>query len=137
METYDLVYCAGGVLWREANDGREVLLVQSRDNKDWKFPKGHVDDTDPRWDAAALREVREETGYDAAILDFAGFTKYPVGARMKVVLYWHMQPLGDFAFTESDEIEHCEWLSIPAAMARLTFDLDRDFLRRFLRDGEI
>jgi len=124
----DIVYCAGGIVWREAARGREVLLILSRDDQAWKFPKGHIDDEDATWDAAAQREVKEETGYDTTITDFAGFRKYPVKNRLKVVLYWHMMPVGEPNFEPSDEIERCEWLTVREAVDRLTFLNDKQLL---------
>jgi 8-oxo-dGTP pyrophosphatase MutT (NUDIX family) len=133
-----LVYCAGGLVWRDGEQGREVLLILSRDDQAWKFPKGHIDETDPGWDAAALREVREETGYVAEIIGFAGYISYPVvgrrGTAIKVVLYWHMTPVSAWAFMDSDEIEHCEWLPVRAALDRLTFLNDKQFLLKFITD---
>jgi 8-oxo-dGTP pyrophosphatase MutT (NUDIX family) len=130
MINQDIIYCAGGLLWRETRRGREVLLIQSRRDRYWKFPKGHIDNGEG-WDAAAQREVWEETGYETAILDFAGFTKYLVNDKPKVVFYWHMEPLGESNFEPTDEIESCEWLAIPEAVDRLTFLNDKRFLLKF------
>ncbi|MEO6725200.1 MAG: NUDIX domain-containing protein [Blastocatellia bacterium] len=130
--TQDIVYCAGGIVWRETERGREVLLILSRDDRAWKFPKGHIDADDPSWDYAAQREVKEETGYDTVITDFAGFRKYPVKGRLgmvlKVVLYWHLAPVGEQDFVPSDEIEHCEWFTLREAVDRLTFLNDKQLL---------
>lgn len=41
-------------------------------------------------EAAALREVREETGYDAKLGEFAGSLSYTTATGMKVVLFWLM-----------------------------------------------
>src|SRR5215510_3940851 len=120
-----LVYCAGGIVWRKSGRGREVLLVLSREDGAWKFPKGHIDDDDLTWESAAQREVEEETGYATLITDFAGYTKYPVKKKMKVVFYWHMQPIGESNFEPSDEIERCEWVLEREAIDRLTFINDK------------
>lgn len=132
MKNRDIVYCAGGIVWRD--DDRQVLLVKSRDDQAWKFPKGHVDEGED-WDAAAQREVKEETGYDTAITDFAGFRKYPVAGRLKVVLYWHMESVGEQAFEPSDEIECAEWVMVGEAVNRLTYLNDKQLLLSFLNDG--
>jgi len=133
IKKQNLVYCAGGIVWR--NDRSEVLLVKSREDQAWKFPKGHIDEGED-WEAAAKREVKEETGYDAVITDFAGFRKYPVKKRMKVVLYWHMETVGAHTFEPSDEIEGFEWLPVNDAVNRLTFLNDKQFLLSFINDGE-
>src|SRR5262252_7423534 len=105
MTNREIVYCAGGIVWRETERGRELLLIRSREDQAWKFPKGHIDATDDGWDAAAQREVKEETGYETRITEFAGFTTYPVKGLPKVVLYWHMEPVGESGFEPSEEIE--------------------------------
>jgi 8-oxo-dGTP pyrophosphatase MutT (NUDIX family) len=129
-KNYPIVYCAGGIVWRTPPGGEEVLLIHSRSDQAWKFPKGHIDPDDPSWDAAAQREVAEETGYQTIITDFAGYTKYPVQGVPKVVLYWHMTPIGECRFEPSEEVEAIGWLPIPAA---LTFEKDRDFLRALIQ----
>lgn len=126
-----LVYCAGGVVWRSAGEHREVLLVLSREDQAWKLPKGHIDDDDPTWEYAAQREVQEETGYDTIITDFAGYTKYPVKKKIKIVFYWHMTPVGDSKFAPSDEIERCEWVPEREAIDRLTYLNDKRLLLQF------
>jgi 8-oxo-dGTP diphosphatase len=136
MTHRDLVYCAGGVVWRETERGREVLLILSREDQCWKFPKGHIDDDDPGWDAAAQREVREETGYEAEIVDFAGFTQYPVKGASKVVFYWHMETVGESKFEPSDEILCYEWFPVREAVDRLTFLNDKKFLLKFVNESE-
>lgn len=133
MKNRDIAYCAGGILWRD--NSRQVLLVKSREDQAWKLPKGHVDEGED-WEAAAQREVKEETGYDTVITDFAGFRKYPVKKRLKVVLYWHMEPVGDHKFEASDEIEGFEWLMVGDAVNRLTYLNDKQLLLSFLNNGE-
>jgi 8-oxo-dGTP diphosphatase len=136
MNNRTIDYCAGGLVWRETPGGREVLLILSRKGNEWKFPKGHIDDGDSGWDAAAQREVKEETGYDTAITEFAGFTTYPVNGVPKVVFYWHMDPVGESDFEPSDEILRYDWVTTREAFDRLTFPRDKDFLRQFVKDHE-
>ena len=130
-------YCAGGIVWREVSGGREVLLILSRGGNDWKFPKGHIDDDDAGWDTAAQREVKEETGYDTAITEFAGFTTYPVKGVSKVVFYWHMVPVGESDFEPNDEIIAYDWVSVREAFDRLTFPRDKEYLRQFVKNHEL
>ncbi|MFN0087727.1 MAG: NUDIX hydrolase [Blastocatellia bacterium] len=136
MNNVEIDYCAGGIVWRRNERGGEVLLIKSREDQAWKLPKGHIDPEDATWEAAAKREVREETGYDARITDFAGFTKYPVKAHTKVVLYWQMEAAGEWNFEPSNEIEECEWLPVREAIDRLTFLNDKRFLLTFIDEAE-
>jgi len=132
MKDQEIIYCAGGLVWRDAAEGRQILLIMSRNDGAWKLPKGHIDAADPTWEAAAKREVLEETGYETIITDFAGFTKYPVGGVPKVVLYWHMQAGVENRFVPNDEISAIAWLPVAEAIDRLTFLNDKKFLLQFV-----
>jgi 8-oxo-dGTP diphosphatase len=124
------VRAAGGIVTRPAGDGcgdREVLLVHRPRYDDWTFPKGKCDpgETD---EAAAVREVREETGYACALGVEAGTTRYVDNRnRPKVVRYWHMT-VEHGAFEPNGEVDHILWLTRDAARARLTYEHDRDLL---------
>jgi 8-oxo-dGTP pyrophosphatase MutT (NUDIX family) len=54
---------AGGVVYR-VEGGRPLFLLIRDSYRNWGFPKGHLEDGE-RAEAAALREVREETGLEA------------------------------------------------------------------------
>lgn len=132
MKDQEITYCAGGLVWRDSESEREILLIMSCNDRSWKLPKGHIDPEDPSLEAAAKREVQEETGYDTIITDFAGFTKYPVKGVPKVVLYWHMQPVGESIFEPNDEIAAIAWLPVRQAIDRLSYLNDKKFLLQFI-----
>ena len=62
-----MIRAAGGVVAR----GGEVLVVHRARYDDWTLPKGKLEG-DETWEAAALREVREETGFDCALVEPLG-----------------------------------------------------------------
>lgn len=68
------------------------VLLGKRDNEDgWRLPGGHVDPTDQSYEAAALRELREETGLASPEkLTYGG--SYPVPA-------WKLRGSGDAMMT--------------------------------------
>lgn len=47
--------------------GKELLMVQGLNSGRWGFPKGHREDFDLDWRATAIREIREETGFEEGV----------------------------------------------------------------------
>jgi 8-oxo-dGTP diphosphatase len=134
-----MVRAAGGVLWRPTADGGvEVALVHRPRYDDWSLPKGKVDHGET-WLQAAVREIREETGFDVEVGALLGDVTYPVRRRSgveatKVVRYWAMRAVGGL-FTPNDEVDELGWLDRAAAAERLSYDLDREVLSRFAALG--
>ena len=64
-----ILVCGASVIVE--NDRSEILLILRSDNKCWAYPGGSVD-IDEVVEAAAKRELREETGIIAASLDLFG-----------------------------------------------------------------
>ncbi|MDX6533588.1 MAG: 8-oxo-(d)GTP phosphatase [Gaiellales bacterium] len=127
----DVVRAAGAVL---AKDGR-IAVVHRPKYDDWTLPKGkHEPGEDDV--AAALREVREETGHDAVIERELGRVEYPVESdgrrRRKVVHYYAMRPVGG-EFVPHDEIDKLRWVTSEEARELLTHERDREVVDRWLQ----
>lgn len=132
------VLAAGAVCWREGKSGVEVLLIDRTRRGDVSLPKGKVDpgETFPE---TAVREVREETGFEVSLGLPLGSTEYTLpSGRDKVVYYWAAEVPRDQLlrgrFKPNDEVDSIEWLPIAKARKRLTYSRDIELLDRF---GEI
>lgn len=132
---------AGGVLYELRAAGPWVLLIARRNAAgriQWTLPKGRVEEGETP-EEAALREVREETGYRAIIEAPLGIIDYwfvwrPDRVRYhKFVHYFLMRPDGSPPGPRDDEAEHVEWVSLDAALARLAHRNERRLVRK-LRD---
>jgi 8-oxo-dGTP pyrophosphatase MutT (NUDIX family) len=128
-DTRDVIRAAGGLVWRDGPAGRELLVIHRVRYGDWTLPKGKLD-SDERWLDAAVREVREETGYEAEPEGFAGCVCYPVRGVPKVVLYWNMRPRGESRFAPSEEVREIAWLGIEEALGKLAYAGERELLQR-------
>jgi 8-oxo-dGTP diphosphatase len=107
-----------------------VAVVHRPRYDDWSLPKGKLDDGEDH-EEAALREVNEETGFTARLGAPAGTTEYTDSkGRTKVVRYWEMQPVSG-AFERGTEVDELRWLSVPEALRLLTYDHDRELLKRW------
>ena len=82
-----MIEAAGGLLWRNG----QIALVHRSRYDDWTLPKGKLDIGESPLEAA-LREVREETGYQAKALGFAGAVAYETSKGQKRVRFWNMVP---------------------------------------------
>jgi 8-oxo-dGTP diphosphatase len=130
-----LVRVAGGVLWREVRGGgRRLAVVHRPDRDDWSLPKGRLDEGEG-WRRAALREVVEETGCQAALDRFAGAKLFVDRDRPKLVLYWHMRLVRDGALEDEGEVDEVAWLSTREALSRLDHASDRRLVLLSLADA--
>ena len=127
-----LVRAAGGVVWRPAGEGVEVLVAHRPHRRDWSFPKGKLEPGEDEA-TAAWREVAEETGLRCRLGDDLGEVSYrDQKDRPKVVRWWSMTVEGG-AFTPNDEVDEVRWLPPAEAGALLTWPTDVEVLARFCR----
>jgi 8-oxo-dGTP diphosphatase len=122
------VKAAGGVVWRDASDGREILLVHRPRYDDWSLPKGKLDPGEHAL-VAARREIEEETGRRVTLGPPLGIQRYDVfkngSMSPKLVHYWAARVHGeDPDFTPNDEVDRLEWLPTAQARRRLSYPRD-------------
>ena len=128
----DSEFSAGGVVVR---DGRCIVIVPTRRAADGSrvlaLPKGHPDGAESAADAA-LREVREETGVDAALVEKLGDIRYWYmrgGRRIaKVVSFFLLDYVSGELDDHDHEVERAEWMALDEAARRLTYQGERDMV---------
>ncbi len=126
-----VVLAAGCVLWRPAEDGTvELCLVHRPKYDDWSFPKGKAKRGEDLL-AAAVREVREETGHVCLPGARLGTVRYRAGAREKEVTYWSAR-VASGAFTPNREVDAVRWLRPEEARRLLTHPQDGPVVSWFL-----
>lgn len=121
------VQAAGGLLWRKANDHYEIAIIYRNRYHDWSLPKGKLHNGET-WQQAAIREVKEETGYTVQVTGFAGAVSYQVSTGIKVVCFWHMLPVGSPSDVLDDEVARVVWLPVEAALEKLQYPLEKALL---------
>lgn len=121
------VEAAGGILLMRRGRTPVFAIVQRRKDNAWVLPKGKLK---PRESAiaAARREVVEETGHGARVHEYLGAISYKAGRRPKIVAFWRMQETAGSTRDHAPDIKAVEWLSLDAAVARLSQPLERAFL---------
>lgn len=123
-----MIRAAGGVVVR---DGL-VAVVHRPHRQDWSLPKGKLEPGECD-EAAAVREVLEETGFEAAIEQDLGSVGYTAAdGRPKSVRYYLMTATGRDAGL-ADDVDEVVWLDPDAAAPLLTYATDREVLDRARR----
>jgi 8-oxo-(d)GTP phosphatase len=121
--TTDIIRAAGAVVWRGHPRDPEVALVRRDRYDDWTFPKGKLKRGE-HLIAAALREVREETGLTVRLGRALPPAHYVAHGRPKRVDYWSAQVADERPFEPDAEVSELAWLPVGAARARLTYPWD-------------
>jgi tRNA nucleotidyltransferase (CCA-adding enzyme) len=111
------------------HDGK-ILLVQERKNRNWGFPKGHVEgeETDEQ---AATREIYEETGLRATLRqDFRREITFKTkkGKMKTVVLFIATVETAKLGKPDKN-ISECRWATPAEALHLLTFAATRAVLQ--------
>jgi 8-oxo-dGTP pyrophosphatase MutT (NUDIX family) len=129
-------FSAGGVIYRESQEGIEVALGLRMDPTGepiWCLPKGLIEPGE-KAEVTALREVREETGLQGEIEKKLGEVQYWYHTResrvfKKVVFYLLRYREGDVA-VHDHELAEVHWLPLAEAIARATFKSEREILEK-------
>jgi 8-oxo-dGTP pyrophosphatase MutT (NUDIX family) len=135
-ELQETEFSAGGVVVR--GDEVAVIVPVKRDangNPVLGLPKGHPDG-DETPEEAATREVQEETGLVAELIDKLGDVGYSYerkGRRRskRVAFYLFEYRSGDLA-DHDDEIEDARWMPLQEAARSLTYAGEREMVTRAL-----
>jgi len=121
------IHAAGGIVVRGGARPLIAIVQRSKDDR-WVLPRGKLKrDEDPV--DGAEREVMEETGHRVRVREFLGAITYTVRGQPKVVQFWHMRAEAEPSRDVMKDIAAVEWLPLSAAVRRLSFSLERLFLR--------
>lgn len=117
----------GGVVVRRGVDAREFLVLTSSKNPaHWVLPKGHVDPGETP-SMTAVREVEEESGECARIVETLAETELALPHELQHVRWFLMEWSGKGRAIEGRQVV---WLPLQAALERLTFEDARELVRR-------
>ncbi len=121
------VYAAGGVVIRDGTRPLIAIVQRSKDER-WVLPRGKLKRSEPPL-AGARREVTEETGHHVRTHEFLGAITYRASGRPKVVQFWSMEASKHPSFDLMKDISAVAWLPLPAAVLKLSYPLEKLFLR--------
>jgi len=124
------------VVVRRRDRAVDVALAARRTRKGdlaWGLPKGLVEKGEAP-EETAVREVQEETGLVAEIIEPLGDISYwyvwnEERVRKKVTFFL-MEAVGGDVSVHDHEMEDVRWFPLPEAGRRATYPSERDVLRR-------
>ncbi len=125
-------FSAGGVVYRRNEEGKlEILLIRVKNR--WSFPKGNIEKGEPK-DQAALREVKEETGVDAEIVEYLGEVDYWYSMGLtrihKFVYYYLMKYAGGDIVPQKEEIDEAKFIPFENVKETLSYPTDKEVFDR-------
>ncbi len=130
---------AGGIIYRKIGDKIEWLVTQHSQHKGWGFPKGLIGDKDnsESMESAALREVREEGGIAAKIIDpITVEVKFTYTFKnelvYKKVFYYLMEYVSGDPADHDWEVSEAKFLPEEEVKKILTFESDKQAFKKIL-----
>lgn len=128
---------AGGAAFRRSGDELEVAVVAVNPSGRWQLPKGIVDDGETP-EQAAVREVREEAGVEAEIVELVEKVEYwyfgtNKGERVrfhKFVYFYLMKYVAGDVADHDHEVVEARWVKIDEAIKMLAFKSEKETIEK-------
>lgn len=147
METKET--SVGAFIYKIENDEILFLLIYSKRNSEWGFPKGHVETNETELETAK-REIKEETGItDIEFVEgFRCTDTYKIKGRLentkdriidKNVIYYLARTKQNFKCSVDDEIESGKWLNLDKSIECLKYENQKKLLQSaytFLKEAK-
>ena len=128
---------AGGVAYRKRGKVVEIMVISVGPHNRWQLPKGLIDKGETSAEAA-LREVREEAGIEAEMIDLIDkveYWYYSKGSSKRVrfhkFVYFYLLRYKSGSTEDHDkEVKEARWVDINQGQGMLTFKSEKNMVVR-------
>jgi len=138
---------AGGLLFRRKDNDTLIVIVEREKGVEEKWapilrqlPKGGCKPGETL-EQTALREVLEETGYEARIISKAGEAKWSYERNGQVwdetVHHYFVEPLTLATREHDDEFDFVRWVRIEEAARILSYPEERELIAIIIANGKL
>lgn len=120
----------GAVIFRQSEEGWNVLLIRHTKGRHISFPKGHVEPGETE-SQTAEREILEETGLKVRVdRRYRAENRYNIrpDTQKLVVVFAAITQQAEIT-PQPEEIAEAFWLPVDEAAERLTYERDRKIMR--------
>ena len=142
VKLYDLGYCKDEELTRVicvSKYKENYVFSYNKKREGWEIPGGHIEEGETEIQTA-LREVKEEVGIDVKIIDekYRYETRYIIEDKQidKTCVFFIAEPTNNNAkiINQEEEIEDSKWVTVEEAYKTLTFDNNKEVLKKAYDD---
>lgn len=124
-------YSAGGVIYQPDGSSVLVALIATHGGSRWGLPKGHVRRGETA-EAAAVREIAEETGLTGSIEQHLATIDYWFRAGRtrihKYVDFFLVRYTTGVLVPQEAEVDDAQWFPLDEARRLVTFEREREIL---------
>lgn len=126
---------SGGVVYRGAGKEVEIVLIYLKSRNVWSLPKGAIERGESQGETA-LREVEEETGLRAKIVQRIGGISYTFFIKdrdsrcFKNVDYYLMEFIEGSTDDHDSEVDEVGWFPIDEALEKVIYKGDREIIKK-------
>ncbi len=120
----------GAVIFKRTDEDLQFLIISSKCDGHWGFPKGHVEEGESER-KTAIREVKEETGLDIDLVEgFRTKAQYTINEEInKEVVYFigKMKDVTDVTIQDT-EVSAYRWVDYNKATELITYKDSKSIL---------
>ncbi len=138
MAKFKIETSSGGVVYKIGNTNIEIALIKrltKRGMHVWCLPKGKIENAETQ-EAAALREVNEETGIKGEIgkgLGNISYWFYGAEDKLKInktVYFYLMKYLSQSSELHDSEVEEVRWFEINEAVSAASYKSEKGIIEK-------